>query len=158
GAREARAASAAERPPPLHPVSPERVCATLGAPRPSPGGWVVEGPKLRATLAGSRGQGVELAFHYLGASAVTSKLRSGRARSQLGLELLAQNTCNPLYVMWRVEPASELVVSLERNPGQTAHAECENRGYERLRPASSASVPRLAPGARHRLRAELARG
>lgn len=141
----------------LSPVSAQQVCASLGEPLPSPSGlFLVQDPKLRSTLAGSRGHGVELAFRYLGPTAREAKLRSGRDRRQLGLELLARDTCNLLYVMWRIEPASELVVSVKRNAAESTHAECENRGYYRLTPAVASRVPELVPGAEHRLRAEVA--
>jgi hypothetical protein len=141
----------------LTPVSRNQVCATLGKPQPSTDGlFLMEDPKLRATVAGSRGHGIELAFRYLGPTTLDAKLRSGRERRQLGLELAARDTCNLLYVMWRVEPQSELVVSLKRNGAQSTHAACENRGYSRLRPAVVSPVPELVPGAEHRLRAEIA--
>lgn len=143
----------------LTPVSGDQVCATLGKPLPSGNAlFLMEDPKLRATLAGSRGHGVELTFRYLGPTAVDTKLRSGRERRQLGLELLARDTCNLLYIMWHIEPTSELVVSVKRNGSQRSHAECENRGYYRLPPAVAAPVPALVPGAEHRLRAEVAGG
>jgi len=143
----------------LKPVSVNQVCATLGKPLPSASGlFLVEDPKLRATLAGSRGHGIELAFRYLGPTALDAKLRSGRERRQLGIELLVRDTCNLLYVMWRVEPRSELVVSVKRNGAQSTHAACENRGYYRLLPAVVSPVPELVPGAEHRLRAEVAEG
>jgi hypothetical protein len=141
----------------LTPVSLNQVCATLGKPQPSTDGlFLMEEPKLRATVAGSRGHGIELAFRYLGPTALDAKLRSGGERRQLGLELAARDTCNLLYVMWRVEPRSELVVSVKRNGAQSTHAACENRGYSRLRPAVVSPVPELVPGAEHRLRAEIA--
>lgn len=150
---------AAASPLALAPVSAPQVCATLGQPVPSPNGlFLVEAPKLRATLAGSRGHGIELGFRYLGPTALDSRLRSGGERRQLGLELLARDTCNLLYVMWRIEPASELVVSVKRNSTQSTHAECENRGYRRLRPAVASPVPELVSGAEHRLHAEVAAG
>jgi hypothetical protein len=118
----------------------------------------VDDPKLRATVAGSGGRGIELSFRYLGATAIDAKLRSGRDRRQLGLELAARDTCNLLYVMWRIEPVSELVVSVKRNGAQSRHAECENRGYHRLTPALSSPLPELVPAAEHRLRAEIEDG
>jgi hypothetical protein len=141
----------------LTPVSMKQVCATLGKPLPSANGlFLMDEPKLRATVAGSRGHGIELAFRYLGPTALDAKLRSGRERRQLGLELVARDTCNLLYVMWRVEPRSELVVSLKRNGAQSTHAACENRGYSRLPAALASPLPELVPGAEHRLRAEIA--
>jgi hypothetical protein len=143
----------------LVPVPLERVQATLGTLHASPtGAFSIDDPKLRATIAGSGGRGVELEFRYLGATEQSAALRSGEARSQLGLELAARDTCNLVYVMWRLEPASELVVSVKQNEGSSRHAECENRGYRRLRPEVAAPVPRLAAAGVHRLRGELANG
>jgi hypothetical protein len=145
--------------PRLSSVPFERVHATLGAPRANAaGGFSVDDTKLRATIAGSLGRGIELEFRYLGATAQRAALRSGAERSQLGLELAARDTCNLVYVMWRLEPTSELVVSVKQNDGASRHAECENRGYRRLRPDVAGPVPRLEPGGIHRLRAELANG
>jgi hypothetical protein len=141
--------------PELHPVPSEQVCTTLGVARPSGDGFVVEDTKLRATLAGSQGQGVELEFRYLGPTELMAPLRSGSERRQLGLELRARDTCNLVYVMWRIEPDAMLTVSVKRNGAQRTHAECQNRGYRRLRPAFSAPVPRLSAGSLHRLRAEV---
>jgi hypothetical protein len=145
--------------PSLEPVPFELVQATLGTPRAAPaGGFSLEDPKLRATIGRSQGRGIELQFRYLGATAQRSALRSGAERSQLGLELAARDTCNLVYVMWRLEPASELVVSVKQNEGATRHAECGYRGYRRLRAEVATAVPRLEPGAVHELRAELAGG
>jgi hypothetical protein len=143
----------------LRPITAQQVCASLGAPRPSPHGpFLIDDPQLRATLAGSQGQGIELSFRYLGPTALSQKLRSGRERRQLGLELAARDTCNLLYVMWRIEPSPELVVSVKQNGAQRTHAECENRGYRRLHPTVAAPLPQLAPGAEHQLGAEIVNG
>jgi len=137
----------------------EQVHATLGTPRPLPGvAFSIDDPKLRATIPGSRGRGIELEFRYLGATARRAVLRSGTERAQLGLELAARDTCNLVYVMWRLEPASELVVSVKQNEGAIRHAECENRGYRRLRADVAAPLPRLVPASVHRLRGELSGG
>jgi hypothetical protein len=140
----------------LRPLARTDVCTTLGSARPSPTAlFEVRDPKLRATFSGTSGRGAELEFRYLGGTEQTAALRSGRERRQLGLELAAQNTCNLVYVMWRIEPRAELVVSIKQNPGQTRHAECENRGYRNLTPASSAPLPTLMPDSVHRLHAQL---
>jgi hypothetical protein len=137
----------------------ERVCTTLGETKAVQGKlFRVDSPKLRATIAGSTGNALALTFFILGATSETAPLRSGELRNQLGLELLARDTCNLLYVMWRQEPRSELVVSVKRNVGQSTHAECENRGYHRLRPSRSAPVPRLEPGKRYSLSASIEQG
>jgi hypothetical protein len=143
----------------LSAVSAEQLHATLGTPRASPGAvFSIADPKLRATIPGSGGRAIELEFRYLGATAERAALRSGEERAQLGLELAARDTCNLVYVMWRLEPASELVVSVKQNEGASRHAECENRGYRRLRPDVAAPLPQLVPAGVHRLRGELASG
>jgi hypothetical protein len=54
--------------------------------------------------------------------------------------------------MWRIEPESELVVSVKSNPGQHTSAECGNRGYRNIK---SRPVPVLRSGHTHDLRAEI---
>ena len=60
-----------------------------------------------------------------------------------------------LYVMWRVEPESKLVVSLKRNPTQHTSAECHNHGYSDIKPRKSSPVPLLKSGETHTLRGEM---
>jgi hypothetical protein len=76
-------------------------------------------------------------------------------RRQLGLKLRAQDACNLVYAMWRIEPDSKLVVSVKSNPGQHTSAECGNRGYRNIKPVHSSPVPVLRPDVTHTLRAEL---
>lgn len=142
----------------LRAVPPAQICVTLGAVRPAAAGLLVDDSKLRATLAGSGGNAIELTFRYLGPTAQIARLRSGNERHQLGIELSARDTCNLLYVMWHIEPSSELVVQVKRNGSQSTHVECENRGYHRLRPTVSAPVPKLTPGTEHQLHAEITEG
>ena len=77
--------------------------------------------------------------------------RSGEVRRQLGLKLRAQDACNLVYAMWRLEPESKLVVSVKSNAGQHTSAECGNRGYTNIKPRRSHPVPVLRPGDSHRL-------
>jgi hypothetical protein len=72
---------------------------------------------------------------------------------QFGLKLRAADACNLIYVMWRVQPESKLVVSVKSNPGAHRSAECGNHGYQNIKPQSSAPVPAVAPGQMHTLRA-----
>ncbi len=138
----------------LVPVPPDAMCVTLGAVQP------LGGARFRVTDAKVRGYGVraagrsaELRFVYRGASAGVSRLGSGKILHQLGLKLEAQDGCNVLYVMWRIESGVEVLV--KRNPGQSVHSECGNRGYRKVKPASSRPPPPLEPGSAHRLAAEL---
>jgi hypothetical protein len=112
-------------------------------------------PKLRAYVNQPSTDAAELRFTYLGATASESRLGSGASRRQFGLKLRADDACNLVYVMWRIEPESRLVVSVKRNPDQHSSAECGNRGYQNITPRYSAPIPSLAPGQTHRLRADL---
>jgi hypothetical protein len=76
-------------------------------------------------------------------------------RRQFGLKLRAQDACNLVYAMWRIEPESKLVVSVKSNPGQHSSAQCGNRGYRNIKPRRSTSVPVLRSGETHTLRAEM---
>ena len=110
---------------------------------------------MRAYLAGATPQIVEARFTYLGATANEARLGSGELRRQFGLKLRAQDACNLVYAMWRIEPESKLVVSIKSNPGQRSSTECANRGYKNIKLARSKPVPVLRPGDTHSLRAEM---
>jgi hypothetical protein len=75
--------------------------------------------------------------------------------SQLGLKLHAQDPCNLVYAMWRIDPESRLVVSVKRNPSQHTSAQCGNHGYINIKPRKASAVPHLEPGESHTLRAEM---
>ena len=112
-------------------------------------------PKMRAYVIVPTAQSAELRFKYLGPTSKDVPLGSGILRRQFGLKLRAQDACNLLYAIWRIEPESKLVVSVKRNPGQHTSAECGNRGYENIKPGRSFPVPRLEVGQSHTLRAEM---
>lgn len=157
--------------PPTHALAPTVVpptsapapslCITEGHVVPAGESARIREPATRGVLAGSTGNAATLAFTYRGASRSVAALASGAVREQLGLKLRAQDSCNVIYVMWRIEPTSEIVVQVKRNPAH-AHRECGNDGYVRVRPALRARLPALgvpedaaAPLA-HELRAEIA--
>ncbi|HEX9102476.1 MAG TPA: hypothetical protein VF997_09740, partial [Polyangia bacterium] len=110
----------------------------------------VREPKLRAVVDAADGDEAELGFSILGPSDGAAPLASGELRRQVGLKLRAADGCNLLYVMWRVEPKAELVVSLKRNPGQRTHRECGARGYRNLVARAGAPPPPPARGLPHR--------
>lgn len=112
-------------------------------------------PKMRAYVNRQTEQLIEARFTYRGPTGKESPLGSGAMRRQFGLKLRAQDPCNLVYVMWRIEPKSEIVVSVKTNLGQHTSAECGNRGYRNIRPARKSPVPELRPGDRHALRAEI---
>lgn len=117
-------------------------------------GLSVDVPKMRAYIPGASGDAMEAHFTYLGRTEV-SRLGSGEVRSQFGLKLRAQNACNLIYAMWRMEPEAKLVVSIKKNPGATMSSECGNRGYENIKPRRTMPLPMLRPGDTHALNADL---
>jgi hypothetical protein len=135
-----------------------KLCATQGLGTRLAGLIAVREPSNRFLVPGSSGQDARVAFVYRGPAAVQRALASGAVREQLGLKLLAGDSCNVLYVMWRRAPKNELVVSVKRNPGQVRHSECGNSGYENLRAERSVVLAELAPDSRHELSARLQGG
>jgi hypothetical protein len=115
----------------------------------------VEVPKMRAYTKRLASDALELRFTYLGATETQEALGSGRTREQLGLKLHAEDPCNLIYIMWRIQPRSELVVSVKSNPGLHSSSACSNHGYRNVRPRMSGVLPRLKPGDAHRLSVEM---
>jgi hypothetical protein len=112
-------------------------------------------PKMRAYVNAFTSQLVEAHFTFLGSTGNEARLGSGELRRQFGLKLRAQDACNLVDAMWRIEPESKLVVSVKSNPGQHTSAECGNRGYRNIKPRRSTPVPVLHSGDTHDLRAEI---
>ncbi len=115
----------------------------------------VDSSKMRAYVNRWTADTIEAHFIYLGGTAQVSRLGSGEVRRQFGLKLRAQDACNLVYAMWRIDPESKLVVSVKRNAGQTTSSECGNRGYQNIKPRHSAAIPILRSGDSHTLGAEL---
>jgi hypothetical protein len=133
-----------------------KFCVTEGVIEQASGNRLsVNVPKMRAFVTAATTQDVEARFTYFGKTAGEKPLGSGEMRRQFGLKLRAQDACNLVYAMWRIEPESKLVVSVKSNPGQHTSAECANRGYRNIKPIHSRPVPVLRPGVTHTLRAEL---
>lgn len=146
------------------PVPRSKLCVTEGAIEALPGDRLsVEVPKMRAyvnesineSMNGSGPQAIQAHFNYLGPTEKQSKLGSGASRIQFGLKLHAEDACNLVYAMWRVEPESELVVSVKSNPGEHASSQCTNHGYRNIKPTRSKPVPALRPGDSHWIRAQM---
>ncbi len=105
-------------------INGENLCITEGAIEKASGGAVrVSVPKMRAYVAEETAPAAELRLTYLGPTSKDSALGSGVMRRQFGLKLRAQDACNLVYVMWRIEPESKLVVSVKQNAGQHTSAE-----------------------------------
>lgn len=118
-------------------------------------GDAITDPTMRATARGSTGDAAALEFVYRGDTAAVRELASGQARRQLGLKLRAANGCNVIYVMWRLDPAPKIDVSIKLNPGGRDHDDCGAEGYTKVKPTKSWKVPVLAIGDRHTLRAAI---
>jgi hypothetical protein len=109
------------------------LCVTKGALKAhgKTGARITE-PTVRAVRAGSSGDSASLKFTYRGPSKKSRALASGQMRRQLGLKLRAQDGCNLVYVMWRIEPKPGIEVSIKRNPGKSTHKECGANGYTKV--------------------------
>jgi hypothetical protein len=140
----------------LMPVSRANLCVTEGAIEALPGQQLsVNVPKMRAYVNAYTQPVAEVRFTYLGPTPHEAPLASGEMRRQFGLKLRAQDACNLVYAMWRIEPESKLVVSVKSNPGQHSSAECGNRGYQNIKPSHSSPIPALTAGVSHTLRAQM---
>lgn len=108
--------------------------------------------EMRATLKFETQQNVEMKFTYLGPTREVSHLGSGEVRSQFGIKLRAQDTCNLVYVMWHFAPDQKIAVSVKRNPGQKTHAECLDHGYiNNIKARESAPAPAVSTNEPHTL-------
>jgi hypothetical protein len=141
----------------LAPIAPERFCTTSGTVHPiGPRSMKVDTGGMRGVVADDAGSLAEVRFTVRGPSKKTSPLANGEIRRQIGLKLRGQDTCNVIYVMWHFEPVPGLGVSVKRNPDQSVHAQCGDRGYIDLRPMRGApTLPPVRAGERHTLRAQL---
>jgi hypothetical protein len=131
------------------------LCVSSGKLLASGGALAVESPEFRAVATRSGDTDVELRFTYAGPTAEVAELGSGRVRRQIGLKLRAQDPCNLVYAMWRIDPGPELAVQVKLNPGQRTSSECKNGGYRTVRPVRSAPAGPVAEGSSHVLRASL---
>ena len=119
----------------LVPVSKANLCVTEGTIDEVPGGRLsVNVSKMRAYVNSYTQPVAEARFTYLGSTLNEAPLASGEMRRQFGLKLRAQDACNLVYAMWRIEPESKLVVSVKSNPGEHTSAQCSNQGYQNIKP------------------------
>jgi hypothetical protein len=131
---------------PSRSLSASDLCVTSGKLGASGSELSVESPEFRAVVAGASDADTELRFTYLGPTSEVARLGSGRVRTQIGVKMRAQDPCNLVYAMWRIDPGPELVVQIKRNAEQSTSAECKNHGYRTIRPTRSAPMPEVAPG------------
>ena len=117
---------------------------------------MVSTKEMRAVLKYQTRQSVTLKFTYLGATQEVSRLGSGEIRSQFGIKLRALDQCNLVYVMWHFAPDQKIAVSIKRNPGQSTHEECLDRGYiNNIKPRTSAPAPPIRVDQPHVLSATM---
>ncbi|MEO6772928.1 MAG: hypothetical protein ABI467_07880 [Kofleriaceae bacterium] len=128
------------------------LCVTRGAIEQA----AITEPTVRAFAPTSAGDAAQLAFTFRGDAPTARALANGQDRRQVGLKLRAQDGCNVVYVMWRLDPRPKLEVSVKRNAGKRTHEECGADGYTKVKPSHRAApVPALVAGASHTLRAEI---
>ena len=89
----------------------------------------VVGPKERAVRTSGKHSQALLRFRYRGPSEKTAPLDSGAVIQQIGLKMRAMNTCNLLYIMWRIKPTEEIYIAIKRNPGKSKYEDCRANGY-----------------------------
>jgi hypothetical protein len=142
-------------PPPPAAMKPadDSLCVTKGAARI---GSTITHPAMRAVARGSIGEAASLEFVFRGDTEKKKDLATSGARRQLGLKLRAQNGCNVVYVMWRLDPKPAIDVSVKLNPGAKDHGDCGANGYRKVKPIKASDLPPLLIGARHALRATIA--
>ena len=121
------------------------------------GRLMVSTKEMRATLKRPTEQNVTVKFSYLGPTKEVSRLGNGQVRSQFGIKLRGQDTCNIVYIMWHFAPDQKIAVSVKRNPGQRTHEECLDNGYiNNIKPRVSALAPPVHPDEPHTLTASMA--
>ena len=142
-----------DRPPSIDVAPVGELCVTKGA----IANKSIAEPTVRAFAldAAATGDAAELAFTYRGDSQTGRALANGQLRRQVGLKLRAANSCNVVYVMWRLDPRPKLEISVKSNPGKRTHEECGANGYIKVRPQGALHVAAFEPGQAHTLRAEI---
>lgn len=122
------------------------------------GSLLIASPEVRATERATTAKAARLIFTFQGPTQQVAKLASGEVARQIGLKLRAKNTCNLLYIMWKLEDKERIAVSVKRNPGQSTHKECGARGYVGIKPAFQErpeNFPSAKDGKPHTLEADV---
>jgi hypothetical protein len=146
-------AAPSDHPPSIEvkPIDKANLCVTKG----NVTDFAVSDPTVRGYAIGAGGDAAQLTFTYRGESENTRELASGDARHQIGLKLRAQDSCNVVYVMWRLDPVPKIDVSVKFNPGMRLHQECGANGYTKVKPYRKPFVTGFEYGKTHSLRAEI---
>jgi hypothetical protein len=146
------AAAAPDPTPTPEPVVTNGLCVTKGS---LASEHDVTVPTFRAVAPDTGGDSASLEFVFKGETEKERALGSGQIRRQIGLKLRAQNGCNLVYAMWRLDPKPKLEVSVKLNPGATNHEQCNTEGYTKVKPEKSSPLPDLVAGDTHTLAAEI---
>lgn len=133
------------------PIASDGLCVTKGH---VAGNEIFE-PTVRGYARGAGGDAASLTFTYRGESFETRELAGGQSRRQIGIKLRAQDSCNVVYVMWRLDPKPKLDVSVKLNPLEKTHEECGADGYTKVKPHKKSFIPAFEYGKTHTLRAEI---
>jgi hypothetical protein len=133
------------------PITADDLCVTKG--HVAEGG--VADPTMRGYARGAGGDAAALTFTYRGESFETRELAGGQTRRQIGIKLRAQDSCNVVYVMWRLDPQPKLDISVKLNPMKKTHEECGAGGYIKVKPHQKSFIPAFEYGKTHTLRTEI---
>ena len=133
------------------PIAATDICVTKGTLTETS----ITEPTMRGYARGFGGDAAALTFTYRGETFETRELAGGQARRQIGLKLRAQDSCNVVYVMWRLDPQPKLDISVKFNANKKTHEECGADGYTKVRPHKKPFVPAFEYGKTHTLRAEI---
>lgn len=139
----------------LHSIQEKAFCATSGKVEHHDGHFFVDQGGMRGAVTGEHNDEASISFTYRGPSHRTTPLDNGEVRRQLGLRLRAANTCNAIYVMWRIAPTSGIFVSTKKNAGEATHEQCEARGYHGYKGTPGYVAPEVKEGETHTLRAKI---
>ena len=135
----------------VHPIAHDAICVTKGDVTDA----AIRMPTVRAYARGSTGDAAQLTFTFNGDADQARALANGELRRQMGIKLRAQDSCNVVYVMWRLDPRPMLEVSVKANPGKRTHEECGADGYTKIKTGRTRPLPALELGSTHTLRAEI---
>jgi hypothetical protein len=136
----------------VSPIKRDDLCVTKGNVNE---GKAITEPTVRGYARGAGGDAAQLTFTYRGESHDTRELAGGQARRQIGLKLRAQDGCNVVYVMWRMDPKPKLDISVKLNPLAKTHEECGANGYTKVKPYKKMFIPMFELGSTYTLRAEI---
>jgi hypothetical protein len=128
------------------------LCVTTGAAKI---GARVNRNAMRAVAKGTDGDAAQIVFTYEGEAEDKKELASGDVRRQIGLKLRAENGCNLIYVMWRLDPKPMVVAQIKVNPGAKDHKACGSNGYKWVKASEQTAPPTLVVGTKYTMRAEI---